>query len=234
MTSGTWPNEPSPRFARWRGEFEEWSEAQAPSGRCFQVTAGCSARLYHAHGGVDEVSVLGDLTWLARTEAAIRASQQVVWDIHAREVLEAAREGGLEATAEALRESTEWICRLARDGQPVREWHDAARWASEVLGACPPNPLVRGEEVWGLWESLAAARHTCEALRDQLLLELEDEGHPRTRMADGLGWSYSRLLRRLGRLEDERADRIQRARQGEVPGVIDLESRRASSRERRG
>ena len=114
----------------------------------------------------------------------------------------------------------------------MREGSDAARRASEVVDACPPNPLVRGEEVWGLWGSLAGARHTCEGLRDQLLLELADEGCPRTRMADGLGWSYGRLRRRLVRLEDERAARIQRARQGEVPGIIDLESRRAISRRR--
>lgn len=232
MTSGPWPRGPSPRFEQWRGELDEWREEHTPSGRHFQVTAAYSAQLYYAHGGVDEVSTIGDLTWLARTEAEIRGSQQVVWDVHAREALEAAREGGVEATAEALRESAEWIRRLARDGQPVREGSDAARWADGVLGACPPNPMVRAEEVWGLWESLAAARRMCEGLRDRLLLELEDEGCPRTRMAEGLGWSYSRLRRRLLSLEDERADRVQRARQGEVPGVIDLESRRAGSRGR--
>lgn len=232
MTSGAWPREPSPRFARWCGELDEWRDAHAPSGRRFQVTAGDSARLYYEHGGVDEVGTVADLTWLARTGEQIKASQQVVWDFHAREVLVAAREGGLEATSEALRDSTEWIRRLAREGQPVREGSDAARWASEIADACPPNPLVRGEEVWGLWEALAGARRTCEGLSDQLLLELADEGCPRTRMADRLGWSYGRLRRRLARLEDERADRIQRVRQGEVPGIIDLESRRASSRGR--
>lgn len=232
MTSGPWPREPSPRFARWRGELDQWRDAHAPSGRRFPATAGYSSQLYYEHGGVDEVGTVADLTWLARTGEQIKASQQVVWDVHAREVLEAAREGGLEATAEALRDSTEWIRRLAREGQPVREGSDAARRAGEVMDACPPNPLVRGEEVWGLWESLAGARRTCEDLRDQLLLELADEGCPRTRMADGLGWSYGRLRRRLVRLGDERAARIQRARQGEVPGIIDLESRRASSRRR--
>lgn len=234
MTSGPWPREPSPTFALWRGELYEWREAHAPSGRHFQVTAANSAQLYYAHGGVDEVGTVADLTWIARTGKQIKGSQQVVWDVHAHEVLEAAREGGIEATAEALRESNEWIRRLASDGQPVKEGNDAARWASGVMGTCPPNPMIRAEEVWGLWESLAAARRTCEGLRDRLLLELEDEGFPRTRMADGLGWSYSRLWRRLVRLEDERADRVQRARQGEVPGVIDLESRRPGSRGRQG
>lgn len=206
----------------------------APSGRRFQATADYSSQLYCEHGGVDEVGTVADLAWIARTGEEIKRSQRVVWDVHAREVLEAAREGGFAATAEALRESTEWIRRLARDGQPVREGSDAARWASEVLGACPPNPLVRAEEVWGLWEALATARRTCEGLRDRLLIELDDKGYPRTRMAEGLGWSYGRLRRRLVRLADERADRIQRARQGEVPGVIDLESRRARPRGRRG
>ena len=91
MTSESWPREPSPRFAQWCGELDEWRDAHAPSGRRFQATAGYSSQLYYEHGGVDEVGTVADLTWLARTGEQIKASQQVVWDVHAREVLEAAR-----------------------------------------------------------------------------------------------------------------------------------------------
>ena len=225
MGSASWPREPSREFERWALEFGVWREHRSPQGTEVQ-----SVEIYRAHGGLEEVATGGDLEWVGRTEATIQRSQQIIWDAHAREVLAAAAEGGLEATAEALREPLEWIQRLEREGKCVDERTDAARLVDEVLRSCPANPLIRAEEIWTLWESVTGARRIAERLRDQLLEELETEGYPRTRMAKRLGWSYSRLHRRVLRLEEERLAREQRVRQGEFPGVIDMSSRKPWTR----
>lgn len=223
----TWPRTPTPRFERWREELASYQEEHAPTGRYFRVTSDYSTQLYGAHGGRSEATTLGDLGHLAEVEARIARSQQVVWDAHAAEVMSAASEGGLEATAEALREDEHWIRRLHRDGQPVDVSTDAARWVSGVLGTCPPNPIIRAEEIWGLWLSVVGARQICTRVRDQLILELVDAGRPRTHVSRALGWSYERFQRHLTRLEEDRVELERRAASGEIPGVIGLEARRS-------
>lgn len=223
-----WPRTPTPRFERWRDEFVQHREDHAPTGRHFRVTSDYSYQLYGTHGGRSEVTTLDDLGYLAEVEARIARSQRVVWDAHAAEVVSAASEGGLEATAEALREDENWVRRLHRDGQPVDVSSDAARWVSGVLGTCPPNPLIRAEEIWGLWLSVVGARQICNRVRDQLILELVDVGRARTHIARALGWSYERFRRHLARLEDDRAELNRRAAVGQIPGVIGLEIHRAT------
>ena len=227
-----WPQTASQRFEDWRDEFERHRSDHAPTGRHFRVTSTYCQQLYGAHGGRTEATTLGDLGDLTALEKRIVQSQQVVWDAHAAEVMAAVREGGLEATAEALREDEQWIRRLHRDGQPVDVSTDAARWVSGVLGTCPANPLIRSEEIWGLWLSVAGARQICVQVRDDLILELVDAGRPRTHLARALGWSYSRFQRHLTRLEEDRTDLDLRAAAGQVPGVIGLESRRSARSER--
>lgn len=221
-----WPRTPTPRFERWRDEFVQHREEHAPTGRNFRVTSDYSYQLYGTHGGRSESTTLADLGCLAEVESRIARSQRVVWDAHAAEVMVAAAEGGLEATAEALREDEEWIRRLHRDGRPVDVSSDAARWVSGVLGTCPPNPLIRAEEIWGLWLSVVGARRICTGVRDQLILELIDAGRPRTHVTRTLGWSYKRFQRHLARLEDDRVELDRRAAVGEIPGVIGLEAHR--------
>lgn len=233
MTRKTWPRLPSARFESWRQQFEEHRLRHAPTGRHFRATAGYKEQLYYAQGGLEEVTTVGDLGWLAAVDGRLRISQQIVWDAHAAEVLLAAAEGGLEATAEALRNEEHWVIRLERDGKAVDERSDAARWISGVLGTCPENPLIRAEEVWGLWESVVGARRIGDRIRDGLLLELEDSGTARTRMAQALGWSYERFLRHLTGLLDDREDLRRRASAGKVPGVLALDVHR-SARQRRG
>lgn len=213
---------PSPRFTGWLAQFEAWKESHAPSGLHFQVTAAYGEQLYVAHGGIEEATTLGDLGRVARTVDGVQASQRVVWDAHAREVAAAVDEGGEDAVAEALRESREWIRRLLREGQAVDESSKAAGWVRPVVAACPANPLIRAEEVWGLWRCLAGARRLGEGMQDRLLEELELAGTPRTQLAETLRWSYSRLQRRLLVLEEECRAREQLVRQGDVPGVISI------------
>lgn len=227
MTRKSWPRVPSSQYERWRVEFEEHRSRHAPAGRNFRVTAGYQHQLYFAQGGLEEAATVGDLGWLAAVDGRLARSQQIVWDAHAAQVMEAAASGGLEATAEALREDVHWIRRLERDGQPVDEGSDAARWVSGVVGTCPENPLIRAEEIWGLWEAVVGARRIGDQIRDELILELEDAGAARTRMSRALGWSYDRFRRHLGRLLEAREDLHRRARSGKVPGVIGLDGHRS-------
>ncbi|MGP9695817.1 hypothetical protein ACT3TZ_14520 [Brachybacterium sp. AOP25-B2-12] len=224
MPSGSWPREPSPLFSRWGSELERWKgDHDATSGRRHASTRVVVEELYEEHGGIHEATTLGDLEWVAHTEADIRRSQRVAWDTHAEQVRAAAREGGAAGAAEALRESTEWIRRLDRDGKPVLGNSPAVQRVARVMDECPDNPLIRAEEVWGLWESLELARGIAVSLRDELLLELEEQGCPRRQMSRALGWSDSRVRRRLERLHDARRDLRQRIRQGDVGGVVDIE-----------
>lgn len=182
---------------------------------------------YTAHGGIEEAYTLADAEWLARVEASLTREMTSLWDIYAEAVLEAASEGGLEATSEVLRVDELWIRDLARKGQPVSPFNKALAWAKEETGGLSTNPLVRSEQVWELREASGRARQRAEHLRDQLILELADDGCPPTRIAKALGWSYARLRRRLDSLEMLRMDQQQRVLHGDVRGVIDLDSRRA-------
>ncbi|UQN31785.1 hypothetical protein [Brachybacterium kimchii] len=228
MTRSNPPKVPTRVFEVWRDAFESHRDRHAPTGRHFRVTRAYQQQLYYAHGGLDAAVTVGDLEWVSRVEARIAESQRIVWDAHAREVLAAIEEGGWEGTAEALRESEEWLHRLRRDGQVVDEGSDAARWIDGVLSTCPPNPLIRAEEVWGLWEAVAGARAISIHLRDQLILELDAAGEARTRIARALGWSYGRFQRHLRALEERRLGLDLRARAGLIPGVMPLESQRSS------
>lgn len=233
MTRKSWPGKPSSQFERWRVEFEEHRSRHAPTGRNFRVTMDYQHQLYFAQGGLEEATTVGDLEWVAAADGRLARSQQIVWDAHAAQVMEAAASGGLEATAEALREDVHWIRRLERDGQSVDESSDAARWVSGVAGTCPENPLIRAEEIWGLWESVVGARRIGDRIRDELILELEDAGAARTRMSRSLGWSYGRFRRHLEGLLEARDDLRRRARAGKVPGVIGLDVHRSIREKRR-
>lgn len=241
MTRRTWPRHPSARFTTWSEEFIAWAkewmgrddfrirdqEYEVQNSRLGEGRARRIDERHKAHGGIDEAYTLTDLEWLAHTEASLTKEMISLWDIYAEAVLEAASEGGVEATAEVLRADEQWIRDLARKGQPVSPFDKALAWAKEETGGLSTNPLMRSEQVWELREASGRARLRVEHLRDQLILELAGDGCPPARLAKALGWSYARLRKRLDALEMLRMDQEQRVRQGDVRGVIDLESRRA-------
>lgn len=217
----SWPHSPSWIFHRWVAQREHWRQKHAPQGRRFVVKSDGMHHLYLVLGGLEEAVSIVDLEFLVAAEKRQKEFQGVVWDADVRELLRAAEEGGEEA-AWAVQVDPSWLSDAATKVQEEQPHSEAQFWIEMATDGCPDNPLVRSEELQGLLKTIMGARRIGEHLRDALIMELLEDGYPKSRIAKTLGWSYGRLSKRVLDLEMNQMVAEARVRQGEVPGVLSL------------